>query len=89
MAKVVWDIKYAKQSSSARYKAYFVARGFTQVYRVDYEKKFVTIIYYDALYIFLAITTKNNQKIYQVDIVTTFLAKKLDKVIYLYNPHFF
>ena len=82
-AKVVWDIKYAEDGSIARYKARLVARGFTQVYGVDFEETFAPTIRYDALRIFLAIAGKNNWKVHQVDIVTAFLAEKLDEVIYL------
>lgn len=83
MVKVVWDMKYAENSNIARYKACFVACGFTQVYEVDNEEIFVPIIYYDTLCIFLAITAKNNWKVHQVDIVTGFLVGKSDEVIYL------
>ena len=87
-AKVVWDVKYAEDGSVARYKARLVARGFTQVYGVDYEETFAPTIRYDALRIFLAIAAKNNWKVHQLDIVTAFLAGKLDEIIYLKVPHF-
>lgn len=64
MAKVVWDIKYVEDGSITRYKARFVGRDFTQVYKVDYEEKFTLIICYNAFCIFLAIATKNNWKVY-------------------------
>lgn len=44
----------------ARYKACFVACGFTQLYWVDYEEISVPSICYDTLCIFLAIAAKNN-----------------------------
>ena len=59
-AKVVWDVKYAKYGSIARYKACLVAQSFTQVYGIDYEKTFAPTICYNVLWIFLAITAKNN-----------------------------
>ena len=87
-AKVVWDVKYVEDGSIARYKARLVARDFTQVHGVDYEETFAPTICYDALCIFFAITAKNNWKVHQVDIVTTFLAEKLDEVIYLWVLYF-
>lgn len=87
-AKVFWDIKYIEDSSITRYKACLVARGFTQVYGVDYKETFVPTFCYDALCIFLTIVAKNNWKVYQVDIITAFLAGKLDEVIYLRVPYF-
>ena len=59
-AKVVWNIKYAEDGSITRYKACLVARGFTQVYVVDYKEIFSPIICYNALCIFLAIAVKSN-----------------------------
>lgn len=82
-AKVVWDIKYAENGSITRYKACLVARGFTHVYGVYYEEIFASTICYNILRIFLAIATKKNWKVYQVNIVIAFLAGKLDEIIYL------
>lgn len=87
-AKVVWDVKYAEDGSVARYKARPLARGFTQVYGVDYEETFAPTIRYDALRIFPAIAAKNNWKVHQLDIVTAFLAGKLDEIIHPKVPHF-
>lgn len=64
-----------------------MCRGFTQVYKVDEEEKCTLTICYDTLYIFLAITTNNNWKIHQFDIVTAFLTNKLDEIIYLWISH--
>ena len=88
-AKVVLNIKYAEDGSIAGYKACLLARGFTQVHGIDYEETFAPTIRYDALRIFLAIATKNNWRVHQLDIVTAFLAGKLDEVIYLQVSHFF
>lgn len=60
-----------------------MARGFTQVHGIGYEETFAPIICYDALCISLAIAAKNNWRIHQLDIVTAFLAGKLDDFIYL------
>ena len=87
-AKIVWDIKYAKDNNIVRYKACLAACSFIQVYTVDYEKTFTPTICYDNFCIFLAISAKNNWKVYQVDIIKTLLSGKLDEVIYLWLPHF-
>lgn len=87
-AKVFWDIKYAEDGSIVRYKVQLITRGFTQVYGIDYEETFTPTICYENLCIFFAIIAKNNWKVYQVNIVTTFLAGKLDEIIYLRVPYF-
>ncbi len=65
-----------------------MARGFTQVHWIDFKETFAPTICYDALCIFLAIAAKNNWRVHQPDIVTAFLARKLNAVIYLRVPHF-
>ena len=89
MVKIVLDIKYTKDGSIARYKACFVVCSFTQIYRVYYKETFASTISYSALWIFFAITAKNNWKVHQVNIITAFLAGKLDEVFYLCILHFF
>lgn len=87
--KVGWDIKYAEDGSIARCKARLVAQGFTQVYDIDYKEIFAPTICYDTLCRFLTIAaTKNNWTVHQLDIVTVFLAGKLDEIIYLRVSHF-
>ncbi len=65
-----------------------MARGFIQVHGIDYEKTFRPIIRYDTLRIFLAIAAKNDSRVHQLNIVSAFLAEKLDEVIYLRVSHF-
>lgn len=77
------DVKYVEDDNVARYKAYWVAQGLTMIYRADYEETFVLCISYDAICIFLAVAAKDIGKIYQVNIITAFLAGKLNDVIYL------
>ena len=86
-AKIVWDIKYAEDDSIAGYKAHLVPRGFTQVHKIDYKETLAPTLCYDSLWIFVAIACRNNWKVYQLDIVTAFLAGELDEVIYLQVPH--
>ncbi len=52
-----------------------MARGFTQVNENDYKETFAPTIRYNLLRIFLAIAVKNNLRVHQLDIVTSFLAE--------------
>lgn len=80
--KIVKNVKYFEDVNIARYKPYLVVCDFTQIYGVNYKEIFAITIYYNTLCIFFAIFIKNNWKIYQVNIVTIFLAEKLNKVMY-------
>ena len=62
--------------------------GFTKIHKINYEKIFGLNIRYEILRIFHSIVAKNNLRVHQLDIITAFLAGKLDEIIYLRVPHF-
>ena len=73
IAKIVYNMKYVKNSSIAKCKTCLVAGSFPQANKVDYNKIFILIICYNAFYIFFAIIVKKNYEIYQINIIITFL----------------
>jgi hypothetical protein len=72
-----------------RFKARLVARGFTQVYGVDYLDTFALVAKLDSLRILLAITAIEDLEAHQMDVVTAFLAGDIDKTIYMEQPEGF
>lgn len=85
-AKIVLDLKRGENNEIIRYKARLVARGFTQKYGVNYEETFAPTIRLDAIRIILAIAAKENWEIYQMDVVTAFLAGDLEDEVYMKMP---
>nr|GEW91737.1 hypothetical protein [Tanacetum cinerariifolium] len=65
------------------YKARLIAKGFTQLYGVDYEETFSPIADIRAIRILIAITTFFDYKIWQMDVKTAFLNGYLDEDIYM------
>ena len=55
----VFDIKTDENGHFIKYKARFVARGFSQKYSINYEQIFAPTLRYNALRIFLATSAKH------------------------------
>nr|GEU76013.1 hypothetical protein [Tanacetum cinerariifolium] len=68
------------------YKAHLVAKGYTQLYGVDYEETFLPAADTRAIRILLSIAAFYDYKIWQMDVKTTFLNGYLDEDIYMVQP---
>ena len=67
-------------------KACIVARGFSQVYEVDYLETFAPVAKLASIRILFAIAAAMDLEIHQMDVVTAFLANELDEEIYMEQP---
>ena len=56
-------------------------KGFLQILRENFTENFLSIVKFTTLQIFLSLIAYLDFKIYQVDIVATYLQKYLDKKI--------
>lgn len=70
-------MKYHPDGSVARYKARFVAQGFSQIHGVDFSETFSPTVRREMLRIFLAISSLFGLIIDQVDIVGAYLENLL------------
>ena len=59
--------------SIEKYKARFVARGFSQVEGVDYDETFAPIARYSSIRSVVSIATEMGWKIHQMDVKAAFL----------------
>ena len=62
-----------------RFKARLVARGFSQIYGVDYLDTYAPVVKFASIRILLAIAAVYELEIHQMDIVTAFLAGELEE----------
>ena len=67
-------------------KVRLVARGFSQIYGVDFTDTFTPTIKFDTLRLFLVIIALENLECYQVDVNNTFTESFLNEVIYINAP---
>jgi hypothetical protein len=72
-SKWLFKIKHVVDGSIKKYKARFVARGFSQKEAIDYEETFALVARYTSIKTIIALATKMKWKLHQMDIKTTFL----------------
>ena len=88
-SKWIFKIKCAADSSIEKYKARFIARGFSQNEGIDYEDNFASITRYTSARAVLAIAASKGWKVHQIDVKTIFLNGKIAEEVYLEQPEGF
>ncbi|GKG04459.1 retrotransposon protein, putative, ty1-copia subclass, partial [Tanacetum coccineum] len=76
------EIQYIYDRQYAR----LVAKGYTQLYRVNYEETFSLVADIRAVRILISIAAFYDYEIWQMDIQTAFLNGYLDEYIYMVQP---
>ena len=81
-----YKIKNPKNSttiSDVTFKSRFVAKGFEQLYGLDYIETFASVIKQMAWKLVFALAILNNWLIYKIDMVSAFTNGNIDSFIYL------
>jgi len=84
--KWVFSYKRNDKGNITKYKARLVARGFSQVYGVDYVDTFSPTLKQDSLRIITSIAVYNNFNIYQLDIKAAYLNAEINEELYMEIP---
>ena len=63
-SKWIYKIKHAANGSTEKYKAGFVARGFSQKKRIDYEETFTSVARYTSIRAIMALAAKMKWKLH-------------------------
>jgi hypothetical protein len=69
----LYKLKHAADGSIEKYKALFVARGFSQVEGVDYDETFVLFGRYTSIRAVISIAGEMGWRIHHMDVKTAFL----------------
>jgi hypothetical protein len=75
--------------SDGRKKARFVTKGFTQIYRIDFEETFSPVVRFETVHLLLSIAALEDWEIEALDVKTPFLFGELDEEIYMEQPEGF
>jgi hypothetical protein len=81
--KWVFKIKPGDQNRPARYKARLCARGFTQIYGIDFDETYAPVVKFTSIRVFLTKAILMKMTIHQMDVVTAFLNAPLDEEIFM------
>ena len=89
MSRWIYKIKHAANGSIEKYKARFVARGFTQKEGIDYVKTFAPVTRYTTIKTIISLTAVFGWKLHQMDVKTAFHNGKIEEEVYIEQPESF
>ena len=72
-SKWIFKIKHAADGSIDKYKARFVAKGFSQKEGVDYEQTFALVARYTSIKTIIALASTMGWRLHQMDMQNAFL----------------
>jgi hypothetical protein len=82
-SKWMYEIKHATDGSVEKYKARFLARGFSQVEGIDYEEKFAPVARFTSIRMIIALAASMGWRLHQMDVKTTFLNGEIEEEVYI------
>ena len=88
-SKWLYKIKHAADGSIEKFKARFVARGFSQVEGVDYDETFAPVARFSSIRAVISVMAEMGWKILKMDVKTAFLNDFLQEEVYLEQPQGF
>ena len=85
-SKRIYKIKHAADGNIEKYKARFVAQGFSQKEGIDYEETFAPVARYTSIRIVLDLGVVMKGKIHYMDVKVAFLNGVVEEEVYVEQP---
>ena len=82
-------MKYGPNGETSRFRAKFVAKGFSQVEERDFHETYSPTAKMSTIRIVLSLAVQNRYQLRQLDISTAYLNAKIDKDILMKQPEGF
>ena len=82
-SKWIFKLKHAADGSIEKYKARFVARGFSQKEGIDYDETFSPVARYTSIRTIISLVSIFGWKMYQMDVKTAFLNGNIDQEVFI------
>ena len=86
ISKWIYKINHAADGSIEKYKARFVARGFSHKEGIDYEQNFLVVARYTSIRSVPALAIVMKWKVHQMDLKTVFLNGLVEEQVYVEQP---
>ena len=87
--KWVFNKKFDKDNDLTKYKARYVARGFSQIEGVDYTETFSPTARLNSVRMLMQVAVQHDLLLHQMDVKTAYLNADIDHEIYLMQPQGF
>jgi hypothetical protein len=88
-SKWVYNIKHAVDGSVDKYKARFIARGFSQKEGEDYDETFSHVSKYTSIRAIMSLVASMGWNLHQMDIKATFLNGAIEEEVCIEQPQGF
>ena len=79
----IYKVKHVPDSSVEKYKAKFLAQGFSQIEGIYYDKTFSHVSRYSSIRSILALSTLMSWRIHQTDVKILFLNGIIEEEVYI------
>jgi len=83
---MVFTVKYKVDGTVEQYKAWLVAKRYTQTYSIDYQETFSPVAKLNTIQILLSFVANLDWPLYQFDIKNAFFHGDLDEEVYMDVP---
>ena len=78
-----YDESHAVDGSIEKYKARFMARGFSQKEEIDYEETLAPMAKYTLIRAIMALDAKSGWNLHHINVKTTFLNGIVEEEVYV------
>jgi hypothetical protein len=85
-SKWLYKIKHATDGSVEKFKARFVARGFSRKEGIDYDEIFAPVDRYASIRIIISLAAVFGWKLHQMDVKTVFFNGEVEQEVYIKQP---
>ena len=82
----IYKIKHAANGSIEKYKAIYLARGFSQKEDIVYGQTFALVARYTTIQAMISLASILGWKLHQMDVKTTFLNCEIAAEVYIEQP---
>ena len=84
--RLVFAIKFNPNGSIARLKARLIAKGYAQIYGVDFSDTFSPVAKLTSVRLFISLAASYDWDLHQLDIRNAFLHGDVQKEVYMERP---